>query len=61
MLHFDPMFWWTLAGVFYLGSFSLMMMFFVASAELNERADELTEEFVRRLRGGEYAELRISA
>jgi hypothetical protein len=55
------MIWITFFGFFYLASFSFLMIFLVGAARANEAADCITEEFIFRLRRGDFAEVRLVA
>jgi hypothetical protein len=55
------MIWLTLFSSLYLASFGFLMIFFVGAARANEAADAITEEFIFRLRRGEFAEVRLLA
>lgn len=55
------MIWLSVFGVLYLLSFGFLMTFLVGAARANETADAITEEFIFRLRRGEFAEVRLIA
>jgi len=55
------MIWLTLFGSLYLASFGFLMIFLIGAARANEAADVITEEFVMRLRRGEFSQVRLVA
>ena len=55
------MIWLTVFGFLYLVSFGFLMTFLIGAARANETADAITEEFIYRLRHGDFAEVRLVA
>ncbi len=55
------MIWLTVFGFLYLISFGFLMTFLTGAARANETADAITEEFIFRLRRGEFAKARLVA
>lgn len=51
----------TAFGLAYLLSFAALMSFLAGAARANETADAITEEFIRRLRRGDFAQERLIA
>ena len=55
------MIWLTVFGFLYLLSFGFLMTFLIGAARVSETADAITEEFILRLRRGDFAKAQLVA